>query len=152
MILPWVKKQETKMTRMTLISIWKGLNLGQNADQFYGTNQKREFSRCRIQTAFSISLISSTVHNSSPYVSPTRNSDIIFLLDTFFSIVLLIPLYTTFRNPSIFTPIEDHWNFSRLDRLTLAVSIDDNDTVRIVILLTYTYSLFAYYLLFQFCT
>ena len=101
---------------------------------------------------FSISHISSTVANCFPYVSPTSNSDIIFLLVTFFSIVLLIPLYTTFRNPSIFTPLKDNWNFSRLDKLTLAASIDDNDTVRIIILLTYTYSLFAYYLLFQFCT
>ena len=73
------------------------------------------------------------------------------MLVTFFSLVILIPLYTTFRKPSIFTPVEDNWNFSRLDKLTLAASIDDNDTVMIVILLTYTYSLFAYYLLLQFC-
>ena len=89
--------------------------------------------------------------NSFLSVSISTNL-IMFLTVTFFSIVLLIPLFTTFRKPSIFTPVTDNWNFSRLDKLTLAASIDDNDTVIIVILLTYTYSLFAYYLLFQFCT
>lgn len=71
---------------------------------------------------------------------------------SFFSIAILIPLFTVFRKPNVFAPTEANWNFSRLDKLTLAVALDDNQTMVIAVLMTYTYSLFAYYLLFTFCT
>ena len=45
---------------------------------------------------------------------------------------------------------EDSWNFSRLDRLTLAAMLDEKHAVWVSILLMYLYSALAYYFLIDF--
>ena len=75
-----------------------------------------------------------------------------YFIVSLFSIVIFIPLYTVLQPVNVFAPIEANWNFSHLDKLTLASALDNKQTVNIAILMTYTYSLFAYYLLITFCT
>jgi len=132
----------------------KAGNENDEDDSYFNLKRPESWSECRsiIWNKSEERILKMQNPDGLLYLSYLKYCGQLFSLFTFFSIVLLIPLYTTFKNPSIFTPLKDNWNFSRLDKLTLAASIDDNDTVRIIILLTYTYSLFAYYLLFQFCT
>ena len=44
-----------------------------------------------------------------------------------------------------------HWNFSHLDRITLAAALDDKRAVYSVLLLTLIYSMLAYGFLLSFC-
>ena len=45
---------------------------------------------------------------------------------------------------------EDSWNFSRLDRLTMAAFLDEDSTIFVSILLMYAYTAIAYYFLYCF--
>jgi len=64
------------------------------------------------------------------------------------SAVVTMPTYAWFHRTATKCY---HWNFSRLDQVTLAAALDDKRTVYSVLLLTLIYSLLAYGFLLSFC-
>jgi hypothetical protein len=64
------------------------------------------------------------------------------------SAFITIPLYAWFHKNSTDCY---HWNFSSLDKITLAAALDDKETVENVLLLMIVYSLLAYGFLISFC-
>lgn len=65
-----------------------------------------------------------------------------------FSFFVVLPIYSWYHENALYC---FHWNFSRLDRKTLAAALDNVNTVHIVLLLTLVYSILAYVLLFSIC-
>ena len=79
-----------------------------------------------------------------------RNFSNFFFIVSLFACGILIPVYGLIADSSKFSASQFEWNYSALDMFTLANAIDDFDTVKIILLMTYLFSSLAYYLLYVF--
>jgi len=68
-----------------------------------------------------------------------------------FSLLILIPAYTMIYEPAPFLGVSTSWNLSSLDKMTLAVALDDRKLATITFLLICMYAMIAYYFLYQYC-
>jgi hypothetical protein len=82
------------------------------------------------------------------YLLYLQRSAQFFAVLSLVSIIFVAPMYGWFHE-NVKTCY--HWNFSRLDRITISAALDDRETVGWVILLTFIYSVLAYGFIFSFC-
>ena len=59
-------------------------------------------------------------------------------------------LFYIYRDESVIEPRDYSWNFSRLDKFTLAAFLNEKTAIMVSILLMYIYTAVAYFLLYMF--
>ena len=79
------------------------------------------------------------------------NLELSFLV-TIFALFILVPVYNKLADSNDFISSATMKNYSVFDKLTLSNAIDDFDVTSMVILMTYLFCVFAYYLLYIFCS
>lgn len=86
------------------------------------------------------------------YLSYIKYVAILLSAMSLFALTLLVPVYSKLADSTKYLSPWQLQNYSLFDKLTLSNGIDDFDTTKIVILVTYLFCVFAYFLLYLFCS